>query len=128
MNTATESVCPKGWTLPSKTQIDGQRNVANFSPVLGGNYYNGTLYNEGTRGLWWGSTAYNGALRYYLGYYGSSLYTNSVIRHDGYYVRCVSEEKTVTDLTYLQDMRGEIAACTPKSQKFNTNNPNYNQV
>ena len=25
------------------------------------------------------------------------------------YIRCVSEEKTVTDLTYLQDMTGEIA-------------------
>ena len=76
---------------------------------MGGYYNNGTLYNESTYGLWWGSTAYNGALRYYLDYYGSSLYTSSGNRRNGFYVRCVSEEKTVTDLTYLQDMTGEIA-------------------
>ncbi|MBQ3441460.1 hypothetical protein IJG27_04125, partial [Candidatus Saccharibacteria bacterium] len=45
----------------------------------------------------------------YLGYNGSSLYTRNYYRHVGVYVRCVSEEKTVTDLTYLQDMTGEIA-------------------
>ena len=88
-NTATESICPKGWTLPSKTQIDGQRNIASFSPVLGGDYYNGTLYNEATRGYWWGSTAYNGARRYLLDYNGSSLYTNGSYRRGGLYVRCV---------------------------------------
>ena len=110
LNTATESVCPKGWTLPSVKQIDNNRSISEFSPVLGGGYYNGTLYNEDTRGYWWGSTAYNGARRYGLYYYGSSLDTNSDYRRrDGYYVRCVSEEKTMTDLTYLQDMTGEIA-------------------
>ena len=111
MNTATESVCPKGWTLPSKTQIDGQRNINSFSPVLGGNYGSGTLHGKATYGYWWGSEAYNGARRYLLYYNGSnlSLYTGHNTREDGFYVRCVSEEKTVTDLTYLQDMTGEIA-------------------
>ncbi len=103
LNTATESVCPKGWTLPSKTQIDNQRNVASFSPVLGGNYGNGTLFNEATRGVWWGSEAYNGATRYNLYYNGSSLYTSYGGRSGGFYIRCVSEEKTVLDLTYMQD-------------------------
>ena len=88
-NTATESICPKGWTLPNKTQIDGQRNISSFSPVLGGSYYNGTPYNEATHGLWWGSTAYNGAARYLLFYYGSSLYTNNGTRRNGRYIRCV---------------------------------------
>ena len=110
MNTATESVCPKGWTLPSKTQIDGQRDINSFSPVLGGYYYNGTLNDEATYGIWWGSEAYLGASRYNLRYNGSNLYTSSNgSRYGGRYVRCVSEEKTVTDLTYLQDMTGEIA-------------------
>ena len=109
LNTATESICPKGWTLPSKTQIDSQRNVASFSPVLGGRYLDGTMYSEDTHGVWWGSTAYNGATRDRLYYDGSSLYTyGSGYRHNGYYVRCVSEEKNVTDLTYLQDMTGGI--------------------
>ena len=86
---ATESICPKGWTLPSKTQIDSQRDVASFSPVLGGYYFNGTLYNETTHGFWWGSEAYIGAVRYAMGYNGSSLYTDLNVRRAGRYVRCV---------------------------------------
>ena len=109
MNTATESVCPKGWTLPTMKQIDNNRDLSNFSPVLGGYYNNGTLYLEATRGYWWDSTASNGAVRYSLNYNGSSLSTGDNRRLNGIYVRCVSEEKTVTDLTYLQDMTGEIA-------------------
>ena len=116
MNTATESICPKGWTLPTAKQIGtigpsggSSTYVTGFNPVLGGNYANGALYYEDTRGYWWDSTAYNGALRYRLYYNGSSLYTGYYHRHNGIYVRCVSEEKTVTDLTYLQDMTGEIA-------------------
>ncbi|MBQ3441558.1 hypothetical protein IJG27_04630 [Candidatus Saccharibacteria bacterium] len=108
MNTATESVCPKGWTLPTIKQLDNNRDTTNFSPVLGGDYYNGTLNVGATRGYWWGSEAYIGARRYNLRYDGSSLSTISGGRHDGFYVRCVSKEKTVTDLTYLQDMTGEI--------------------
>ena len=89
INTATESVCPKGWTLPSKKQIDSNRDSANFNLVLGGYYNNGTLLNESTNGLWWGNEAYNGAMRYSLRYGGSSLYTYHYGRHNGIYVRCV---------------------------------------
>ena len=94
--------------MPTTKQIDNNRDTINFFPVLGGHYANGALYRESTVGFWWGSTAYNGARRYGLGYNGSSLYTGSDARFNGFYVRCVSEEKTVTDLTYLQDMTGEI--------------------
>ena len=104
MNTATESVCPNGWTLPTYKQIELNRDTANFNPVLGGSYGSGTLYNEATRGDWWGSTAYNGATRYGLNYDGSSLYTVNRSRRLGGYVRCVSEEKAITSLTYMQDM------------------------
>ena len=108
-NTAAESICPKGWTLPSVKQIDNNRSISEFSPVLGGYYDNGRLRNESTNGYWWGSTAYdNGARRYLLVYDGSSLSTSNYYRQYGRYVRCVSEEKTVTDLTYLQDMTGGI--------------------
>ena len=113
---ATESVCPKGWSLPTTKQIDtiggaspgSTTYISSFSPVLGGNYVNGTLDNESTYGLWWGSTAYSGAVRYGLYYDGSSLYTGNFRRYYGYYVRCVSEEKDVSDLTYMQDMTPSI--------------------
>ena len=107
MNAATESVCPSGWTLPTAKQTDNNRDTSSFSPVLGGNYGNGILSNEGTRGRWWGSTAYNGAARYLLYYDGSILYTGNGGRHSGLYIRCVSEEKAITSLTYMQDMTPE---------------------
>ena len=106
---ATESICPKGWTLPNGTQIDSNRNITSFSPVLGGAYGNGGLNNEDTRGYWWGSTVYNGAVRYSLYYNGSSLHTGSQYggrRRNGFYVRCVVKKntKTLSNLTYMQDM------------------------
>ena len=97
-NTAdsTESICPKGWTLPSRVQTrsigpgaGSSTYVSSFSPVLGGDYGNATLDNESTHGYWWGSEAYNGARRYYLNYNGSSLYTSYGSRYYGRYVRCV---------------------------------------
>ena len=88
-NTVTQSICPKGWALPSQTQIDSQRDISSFSLVLGGRYYNSTLGDESTAGYWWSSTAYNGALRYYLRYDGSSLYNYYGRRYYGVYVRCV---------------------------------------
>ena len=94
MNQATESICPKGWALPSQAQIRPIGNststyAPSFSPVLGGYYGNGTLSSEATYGSWWGSEAYDGAVRYRLSYDGSSLSTRSGRRHVGYYVRCV---------------------------------------
>ena len=109
LNTATESVCPKGWTLPTVKQIDSNRDTANFSPVLGGHYSDTTLYEESTLGTWWSSEVYNDVRRYGIGYKTNDLITVRYLRYDGHYIRCVSEEKTVTDLTYLQDMTGEIA-------------------
>ena len=109
---ATESVCPKGWTLPNlreSQRIGGEVDtyVSVFNPVLGGNYVNGVLSNIPNNGFWWSSEAYNGATRYFL-YYKSS---NNILgvgyntyRRSGLYIRCVSEEKDVSDLTYMQDM------------------------
>ena len=120
LNTTTESICPKGWTLPTTKQIDSNKDTTNFNPIRGGSYGNGILYNEATHGRWWGSESSNSALRYYLIYNGSSLSTGNGgygYRYVGLYVRCVSEEKTVTDLTYLQDMTGEIVNKINRSRK-----------
>ena len=102
--TATESICPKGWTLPNRRQINADFDIANFTPALGGIYNNGSLDNKDTNGTWWSSTALNGAARRYIRYDGSKLYTTLYGRYIGTYIRCVSEEKDVSDLTYMQDM------------------------
>ena len=110
MNAATESICPKGWTLPTYIQSENNKNADDFSSVLGGNYVNGVLYNEFERGYWWVSEAYDKTLRYFLSYDGSNLSIGTGgLRYDGFYIRCVSEEKDVSDLTYMQDMTPSIA-------------------
>ena len=101
---STENVCPKGWSLPTEKQTSNNTDIDIFSPVLGENYNNGVLNNEATYGFWWNSTAYNDGRRYALNYNNSSLYTESGNRYGGRYIRCVSEEKDVSDLTYMQDM------------------------
>ncbi|MBQ3441248.1 hypothetical protein IJG27_02980, partial [Candidatus Saccharibacteria bacterium] len=54
---ATESICPKGWTLPNKTQISSIGSssgsttyISIFSPVPGGSYYNSNLNDENISG------------------------------------------------------------------------------
>ena len=95
--------------MPTTKQIDSNRDLGNFSYVLGGHYDDGMLLGPEAVGTWWGSTANNSAQRYRLRYDGDAMVTGTNRRYYGLYIRCVSEEKTVTDLTYLQDMTGEIA-------------------
>ncbi len=94
---ATQDICPAGWRLPtyaeSQTIGNSTATYANaFTPVYGGNYYNGTLGSATTHGFWWSSTANNGPLRYCLGYNSGNLYTSNGARLNGRYVRCVAKE------------------------------------
>ena len=88
---ATQDICPKGWSLPNKDQIDGLGGttyLSAFAPVTGGYYYNGSLYNADS-GYWWSSTGGDSSSQYRLGYNGSSLSTDIGNKSYGYYVRCV---------------------------------------
>ena len=89
---ATQSVCPAGWTLPTNSQqsgITGTDYVSSFSPVYSGDYSGGSLYDVGSRGYWWSSTAYDSTFRYDLLYSSGGLYTDSDGRYHGYSARCV---------------------------------------
>ena len=89
---ATQDICPKGWSLPNKGQIDGLGGttyLSAFAPVTGGLYDNGTL-NITSNGYWWSSAANNINTQYSLIYNGSSLSTSYYYgKSNGSYVRCV---------------------------------------
>ena len=92
-STTTQNICPKGWTLPTQTQINsiGASNstyVASFAPVLGVVSSSGTLYSTGN-GYWWSATAGSATVQYFLRYDGTTLNTGINNKRDGYYVRCV---------------------------------------
>ena len=105
ITTAIESICPKGWTLPSGGRI---RSIAPlepglatyipiFAPVHGGLYNNGELSNESTNGYWWSSSTSGskGARREYINYNtgttypDGTLYVGGSYRHSGRYIRCI---------------------------------------
>ena len=89
---ATQSICPKGWRLPTNSEqsgIIGTGYVSAFSPVLSGYYFSGTLYDTGSSGNWWSATADNSSGQYSLDYNGSSLDTNYGSKVIGLSVRCV---------------------------------------
>ncbi|MDO4527053.1 MAG: hypothetical protein Q4B87_03115, partial [Candidatus Saccharibacteria bacterium] len=85
------NVCPKGWTLPTLSQlrsIIGYHSA--FSPVTGGHFHFGTSPESTGNGYWWSATVDNAATRYYLGWTGSKLYTGSSHnRANGDYIRCI---------------------------------------
>ena len=117
MSVATESICPKGWTLSSKIQTDNITNgssgsttyIGAFLPTFGGFYDNGVPNGENIYSGWWtAETSSSKVYRYNLAYNASlspaALITNNNRRYYGFYIRCVSEKKDVSDLTYMQDM------------------------
>ena len=87
---ATQDICPKGWRLPTFNEMSGITGYASaFSPVLSGNYYNGTLVGTGSHGVWWSATAYSSISQYRLYYDGSSLDTGENSKPRGFSVRCI---------------------------------------
>ena len=76
---APQDICPKGWRLPTRNEMNGITSyVSAFSPVLSGGYSNGSLYTTGSYGYWWSATASNSYYQYNLYYDGSSLDTGSI--------------------------------------------------
>lgn len=100
---ATQDICPAGWSLPrydtneDSDTINGLLSYKSaFNPVNGGKYNGGRTYSD-SYGYWWSATEGGGAYRSVLQYDGLSLSTNSGVRYNGYYIRCVEK-------LYLQDI------------------------
>ena len=89
---ATQDICPKGWRLPTRSEMDGITStsyVSAFSPVYSGRYYDGSLYSTGSNGYWWSATANLSYSQYNLAYYGGSLNTGDISKYNGISVRCI---------------------------------------
>ena len=91
MQDTTQDICPKGWRLPTRSEMDGITSYRSaFSPVYSGVYDSGSLYHTGSGGFWWSATANSGDIQYYLGYLSGSLNTSrSYNKYDGHSVRCI---------------------------------------
>ena len=88
---ATDSICPKGWELPTRDEMNSITSYTSaFSPVLSGYYVNGSLGNTGFYGNWWSATAYDSGNQYSLYYNRGSLFVGSSTKFGGFSVRCIN--------------------------------------
>ena len=112
----TYDICPKGWRLPTNSEMSGITSYASaFSPVYSGIYNFGSLYDTGSYGYWWSATASSSSLQYYLFYHSGSLYTNSgVSKFDGFSVRCIRSNPGTLTINF--DGNGSTGGSTASQQ------------
>ncbi|MBR3320194.1 InlB B-repeat-containing protein [Candidatus Saccharibacteria bacterium] len=96
-----ESICPAGWTLPTKTQFQKiftfWEQYEPWSTETVGTYYRGLYeYNDGAR-FWWTSTITKQERQYsaaavYSGDYSSALtISNNSTLEDAFFIRCIKK-------------------------------------
>lgn len=97
-NNANSDICPKGWKMPSLSQINsiissiGTNPDTIFNPpAKEGIYYQGRIYQSGTIAYFWSGTTYDNTKGYMMGYNDAQrLFLNYYARSSGVFVRCVA--------------------------------------
>ncbi|MBR2766881.1 hypothetical protein IKD67_02250 [Candidatus Saccharibacteria bacterium] len=88
----TRSVCPAGWKLPTQAQLGAlPQEDSHFTGTnnLAGYYTDGSLWEEGVLGFWWGATASSAGAQYGLYYEDEDWIIDPSSRDLGLTVRCV---------------------------------------
>ncbi|MBQ6355273.1 hypothetical protein IJJ18_02555 [Candidatus Saccharibacteria bacterium] len=99
--TATASICPKGWRLPTNSEFQTLYNNYNSASsmmsssgpafVLSGSRGGGSTLDQGSYGYYWSSVAYNNNNAYNLSLYSSNVSPQSSNRKwYGFTVRCIA--------------------------------------
>ena len=114
----TYDICPKGWRLPTESEIGNiVIHSSAFSPVYSGYYSGGSLYNTGSFGIWWSATAFDNNRQYILAYEyynDGSLYPQFADKYFGYSVRCI--RSTPGTLTINFNGNGSTGGSTASQQ------------
>jgi uncharacterized protein (TIGR02145 family) len=111
-------ICPKGWRLPTKTETDSILSYPSAFNTIGGGYYNSGSEKYPDSAYWWTSTSKSTTQRETLrwNYQDSGVldHADNPYRYNGIYTRCIlkNTSKTISSLTYMQDITPEIKANT----------------
>lgn len=98
---STQSICPKGWTLPSRSQFEtlindglSSSNFMNAPYYLlrGGYLFDSSLSFARSYGYYWSSTPSGSSFAYALYFYSGGVAAHYFDRYDGQSVRCVAAE------------------------------------
>ena len=126
----TNSICPKGWRLPTggssgefQTLYNNYNSLSALrsSPVnltLSGDVGNSTPYGRGSYGRYWSSTAHSSGNAYLIYLAASNVYpAYNIGTYFGFSVRCVVDDKLTFDsIANMQDMTPELCANTKEHQ------------
>ena len=126
----TNSICPKGWRLPTggssgefQTLYNNYNSLSALrsSPVhltLSGDVGNSTPYGRGSYGRYWSSTAHSSGNAYLIYLAASNVYpAYNIGTYFGFSVRCVADDKLTFDsIANMQDMTPELCANTKEHQ------------
>ncbi|MBO7657336.1 hypothetical protein J6S55_01690, partial [Candidatus Saccharibacteria bacterium] len=93
-NTPVYDICPKGWRLPTLSEVQTLTSYATvFNPSVGGRVeYSSPNYTS--NGWWWTVNTYSGdsSRRWLLRYTGSGLTTDDYVMSTNHYIRCVAKK------------------------------------
>ena len=119
-----KDICPKGWRLPIggadgefQTLYDKYKSheLMRGEPgiTLSGYIYDGSAVNRGSYSRTWSSTARNADYAHYLALNDSGGVNpaDNNRKSAGYSVRCIAD-KSINDITYMQDITPNIVAAT----------------
>ena len=87
---ANSDICPKGWRLPTNSEMGKVASADRYNwKFYAGYYANGSLKDDSTYSYWWSATARTATSQYNLYYYGGNLDTGGNSKNLGTFVRCV---------------------------------------
>ena len=134
----TQDICPKGWRLPSNTGSLSYTNLFSsygmpssdstgaYIPTIestplsftkAGYYLNGYSH---TGGIYWTRGIYRSGAAYNLNYDSVNYNTNNPNGDAyGFSLRCVLESRSMSNITYMQDMTSAI--CNNTSEHYSKN-------
>ena len=104
---AQYDICPKGWRLPTQTELTALMTTyttgatltaAPFNGVYTGYYYYGSFFNGGSSGYYWSSTADDVSHTHRLLFYSSTADVTNDSKYLGYPVRCVADRSVPVTL------------------------------
>jgi uncharacterized protein (TIGR02145 family) len=126
----SQDICPKGWRIPTKSELDSLYNDYYNSPSLiqgEPNFYKSGFFAQGENytndinesdaiGRYWTTSIYDDGFAYAMiikddlsnenDSYGS-------FKSAGFSVRCLVEDRTIAGLEYMQDITKKTVANTP---------------
>lgn len=129
-----DSVCPKGWTVPTQTQYSELYTAYNSADAIlvdnptvatdnndgqipgilfSGNYYIQGASVQNSFGSYWTRTAYSAARGYRLIINAGGTTPNSTDpKYVGNSVRCLADVRTIADVDTMQDVTSAMVANT----------------